>query len=182
MAVGPSFLVLVTSAVQKISRRRLVKPEVFQEMGRISGILLIVYVLAKSIDTMIWINSTSPALGFPAHQFYMWKPFGTWILFAEIVVFGLAPALVLLDEARRRRTGWLVCAALLACGGIVLNRFVLTIQTLAVPTLPFERFMQYSPSWQEVGTFLAVVAYGVLVYSFSYRYLTLFPQEKDLAQ
>jgi molybdopterin-containing oxidoreductase family membrane subunit len=71
---------------------------------------------------------------------------------------------------------------LLACGGIVVNRFVLTIQTLAVPTLPFERFMQYTPSWQEVGTFVAVVAYGVLVYSFSYRYFTLFPLEKDLAQ
>jgi molybdopterin-containing oxidoreductase family membrane subunit len=182
IAVGPSFLMLVTWAVQKITRRNLVKPEVLQEMGRISGILLIVYVLAKSIDTLIWINSTSPALGFPAHQFYMWKPFGTWILFAEIVIFGLAPALILLDEARRKRTGWLVSAALLACGGIVVNRFVLTIQTLAVPTLPFERFMQYTPSWQEVGTFVAVVAYGVLVYSFSYRYFTLFPQEKDLAQ
>ena len=58
----------------------------------------------------------------------------------------------------------------------------MTIQTLALPTLPFDRFLTYRPSWQEVATFLAVVAYGVLVYSFSFRYLTLFPQEKDLAQ
>jgi molybdopterin-containing oxidoreductase family membrane subunit len=155
---------------------------VLQEMGRISGILLIAYVLAKGIDTMVWINGTSPTLGFPAHQFYMWKPFGTWILFAEIVVFGLVPALILLDPARRRKTGWLIGAAMLASGGIMLNRFVMTIQTLAVPTLPFDKFMTYWPSWQEMATFLAVVAYGVLVYSFSFRYLTLFPQEKDLAQ
>ena len=33
---------------------------------------------------------------------------------------------------------------------------------------------------QETGTFLAVVAYGVLVYSFSFRYFQLFPQERDL--
>jgi molybdopterin-containing oxidoreductase family membrane subunit len=57
----------------------------------------------------------------------------------------------------------------------------MTIQTLALPTLPFDPFMSYLPSWQETATFLAVVAYGVLLYSLSFRYLTLFPQEKDLS-
>ena len=32
----------------------------------------------------------------------------------------------------------LVGAAFLACCGIVVNRFVMTIQTLALPTLPFD--------------------------------------------
>ena len=50
----------------------------------------------------------------------------------------------------------------------------------ALPTLSFDRFLSYSPSWQETGTFLAVVAYGVLVYSFSFRYLRLFPEEREL--
>jgi molybdopterin-containing oxidoreductase family membrane subunit len=40
--------------------------------------------------------------------------------------------------------------------------------------------MGYSPSWQEVATFLAVIAYGVILYSLSFRYLTLFPQEREL--
>ena len=46
--------------------------------------------------------------------------------------------------------------------------------------LSFDKFLSYGPSWQETGTFLAVVAYGVLVYSFSFRYLQLFPQEREL--
>jgi molybdopterin-containing oxidoreductase family membrane subunit len=73
-----------------------------------------------------------------------------------------------------------VSAAALACCGVALNRFVQTVQTLALPTLPFDKFLSYTPSWQEVGTFLAVVAYGVLVYSFSFRYLQVFPQEREL--
>ncbi len=77
--------------------------------------------------------------------------------------------------------GWLVTAAILVCGGIALNRFVLTIQTLALPTLPFDAFLSYLPSWQEVAAFLAVLAYGVLFYSLSFRYLTLFPQEREMA-
>jgi molybdopterin-containing oxidoreductase family membrane subunit len=180
-AVGPSFVLLTTSLVSKLTRKRLVKREVLSLLGRISGILLIAYVFLKTIDTLVWINGTSRAAGFPAHLFYAWEPFGTWILFAEIVLFGLLPAMILLDAKKRDRDGWLISAALLACCGITLNRFVLTIQTLALPTLPFDPFLSYWPSWQEVATFAGVVAYGVLVYSFSFRYLSLFPQEKELA-
>ena len=57
-----------------------------------------------------------------------------------------------------------------------------TIQTLALPTLKFEAFMTYWPSWQEFATFLFVIAYGVILYSLSFRYLRLFPQERDLQQ
>ncbi len=179
-AVGPSFILLTTWIVEKVSRKRLVRPEVFGLLARISGLLLAVYVLAKTVDTLIWINRTSPHAGFPASQYYSWQPFGTWILFAEIVLFGLVPALVLLAPWTRTRVGWLAAAAAMACTGIAVNRFVMTVQTLALPTLSFDRFLFYFPSWQECGSFLAVVAFGVLVYSFSFRYFPLFPAEREL--
>ncbi len=179
-AVGPSFILLTTWLVQKITRKRLVRPEALGLLGRISGLLLSVYVLLKAVDTLVWINRTSPGSGFHAAQYYAWKPFGSWILFAEIALFGLVPALILLAPKLRARTGWLVSAAAMACCGVALNRFVQTVQTLAVPTLSFDPFLTYAPSWQEVGTFLAVLAYGVLVYSFSFRYFNLFPEEREL--
>ncbi len=179
-AVGPSFILLTTWVVSKLSGKRLVRPQVLQLLARISGLLLSVYVLVKAIDTLIWINRTSPEAGFAAWQYYAWNQFGTWILFAEIVVFGLIPCLILLTPRLRARTGWLVAAAAMACMGVALNRYVLTIQTLALPTLRFDQFLSYAPSWQETGTFLGVLAYGVLVYSFSFRYLKLFPEEREL--
>jgi molybdopterin-containing oxidoreductase family membrane subunit len=157
-AVGPSFILLTTWMIQKLTKKRLVRPRTLQLLGRISGLLLSVYVLLKTIDTIVWINRTSPGSGFPAAQYYAWKPFGTWILFAEIGLFGVVPALILLTPKLRARTGWLVSAAAMACVGVALNRFVQTVQTLAVPTLSFDKFMTYTPSWQETGTFLAVVA------------------------
>jgi molybdopterin-containing oxidoreductase family membrane subunit len=172
--------VLTTRLVEKLSRKTLVRPRVYQLLARISGLLLAVYVLAKSIDTLIWINRTSPGSGFPAAQYYSWRPFGTWILFTEIVILGLIPTLILLTPRLRARSAWLVTAAGMACCGVALNRFVQTIQTLSLPTLSFDRFLSYIPSWQETGTFLAVLAYGVLVYSFSYRYFQLFPEEREL--
>jgi Ni/Fe-hydrogenase subunit HybB-like protein len=182
IAAGPSFLALVTWTVESITRKRLVRRDVYTTLGKISGILLAAYVALKSIDTLIWMNSTSPAFGFPAHGFYTNEPFGTWMLVAEVVVCGLLPALVLLNPKLRGDFRWLIPSAALVCIGVAINRFVLTIQTLAAPTLPFDEFMTYLPSWQETGTFLAVVAYGVLLYSVSFRYLPLFPQERDLAK
>jgi menaquinone reductase, integral membrane subunit len=179
-AAGPSFVLATTWLVQTISRKQLVRPEVLRFLGKLSGSLLIVYVLLKTVDTLVWINNTSPGVGFSAYNYYTFSSFGTWILFAEIVALGLVPALILLTPRLRQHQGILVGAAFMTCCGIMLNRYVLTLQTLSLPTLPFDRFLVYSPSWQEVATFLAVLAYGMLLYSFSFRYGTLFPQEREL--
>ena len=181
-AVGPSFVIVTTWLVSRVSRHKLVRPDVYDLLGKVSGSLLIVYVLAKSLDTLVWINHTALEAGVHPARFYSYPPFGTWVLFVEIVVLGLVPALILLDGRKRRDTRWLVPASLLACAGIVLNRFVMTVQTLALPTLAFDPFLSYTPSWQEVASFLGVVAYGVLLYSFSFRYLNLFPQEQELRE
>ena len=71
-------------------------------------------------------------------------------------------------------------ALFLTCTGIVVNRFVFTIQTLAIPVLPFEKVVVYLPTWAEWAPTLALVAYGALILSLSYRYLPVFPQEKEL--
>jgi molybdopterin-containing oxidoreductase family membrane subunit len=180
IAVGPSFVLLTTKLVERLSRRQLVRPRVLESLGKISGMLLCGYVLVKGIDTLIWINSTAPGSGFAAFDFYRYGSFGTWMLFVELIPLGLLPALLLMSRRLRSRPAVLVTAAVLACCGVMLNRFVLTIQTLALPTLAFDEFLSYVPSWQEVATFLGVVAYGVIVYSISFRYTTLFPQEREL--
>jgi molybdopterin-containing oxidoreductase family membrane subunit len=180
-AVGPSFVIVTTWIVSKLSGRELVRPEVYRLLARVSGSLLVVYVLAKSVDTLVWLNRTSPQLGVRPDRFYAFDPFGTWVLFTEIVVLGLVPALLLAVPRARRDPRVLIVAAGLACAGIVMNRFVMTVQTLALPTLPFDPFLSYTPSWQEVASFGAVLAYGVILYSLSFRYLNLFPQERELA-
>jgi molybdopterin-containing oxidoreductase family membrane subunit len=179
-AAGPSFVLLTTWIVSRLAGRALVKPEVYDVLGRVSGRLLVLYVMLKAVDTLVWLNHTSPHLGEEPARFYSFDPFGTWVLFAEIVALGLVPALVLLDARKRRDPRWLLPAAFLACLGVAANRFVMTVQTLALPTLPFDPFLTYVPSWQETASFLGVVAYGVILYSLSFRYLNLFPQEREL--
>ncbi|MFI5096974.1 MAG: NrfD/PsrC family molybdoenzyme membrane anchor subunit [Candidatus Acidiferrales bacterium] len=180
IAVGPSFLILVTAAAEKLTGQKLVQAGVLRKLGLISGLLLGAYVAAKAIDTMVWLNVTSPAVGFAPWDFYSYKPFGSVLLFVEIVPLGLLPAVLLILPLTAKRRGWLLCGAALACGGVLLNRFVLTVQTLALLTLAFDDFLQYTPSWQELATFGGVIAYGVILYSLSYRYLPLFGPAKGV--
>ncbi len=181
IAVGPSFLALTTRLVEKVTGQVLIPESVYQRLVLISGLLLALYVAAKSIDTLVWLNVTSPAVGFAPWEHYSYGQFGIWLMAAEIGLFGLLPAGLLLWPKTRTKRGWLLSAAALACCGVLLNRFILTVQTLALPTLAFDEFMIYVPNWQEVATFGMVVAYGVILYSLSYRYLPLFPKEKELA-
>jgi Ni/Fe-hydrogenase subunit HybB-like protein len=182
IAVGPSFLLLIITAVEAVTGKKLVAFDVKAKLGKLSGLLLMVYVMFKSLDTLVWLNSTSRQSGFRPWEYYAWKPFGFWVLLSEIVLFGFLPAVLLIRRSTRLRPWILTSAAALACGGVLLNRFVMTIQTLALPTLSFDPFCTYFPSWQEFSVFGAVIAYGVIVYSISYRYLPLFPQEKQLCE
>ena len=180
IATGPAFVMLTTALGSKISGARLVRHGVYELLAKISGWLLIIYVGFKSIDTIVWLNQTAPRTGINPSQFYAWQPFGTWVLIVEIVLLGLVPALIFMSPARPRSLPWLLTGSVLACLGVALNRLVMTIQTLAVPTLKFEPFMTYWPSWQKFATFLFVIAYGVILYSLSFRYLRLFPQEREM--
>ncbi|MFQ5484611.1 MAG: hypothetical protein ACE5DO_04660, partial [Desulfobacterales bacterium] len=63
---------------------------------------------------------------------------------------------------------------------ICLNRWVMVLQVMAVPVLPFDGWPMYFPSWQEIATTLIPVTYGIVLISLAHRYLPLFPQEQEL--
>jgi molybdopterin-containing oxidoreductase family membrane subunit len=106
--------------------------------------------------------------------------YGIWILIAEIGVCGIIPAAILISDRGRKTQATLWVAIVLAVVGVCLNRWVMVLQVLAVPVLSFESWNLYFPSWQEVATTLLPVALGIVLISISYRYLPIFPQEREL--
>ncbi|MFP4193920.1 MAG: menaquinone reductase integral membrane subunit QrcD [Desulfobacterales bacterium] len=180
-AVGPSFTVLVTWLTEKITRKKLVKQEIFRLLGKISGWMLLTYMIAKIADTVYWATVTAPARGFNFMDFYSNNPvYGIWILIAEIVICGLVPAFILISKKGRENNFLLAGAMILAVIGICINRWVMILQMLAVPLLPFQEWFMYMPTWQEIATTILPVAYGAILIMLAHRYLPIFPQEKEL--
>jgi len=180
IAAGPCFTILCTKLAEKITRKRLVPDRAILLLAKISGWLLAIYMVLKIADTLNWIYGIIPKAGLNLMSFYREGPYGVWLLVAEIIIFGIIPAIILLIPRARENGAWLITACLMNCTGIVLNRFVFIVVTLAVPVMPFDRFWSYLPTWQEWGIAMAVIGYGFILFSISYRYLPVFPKEKEL--
>ena len=145
--------------------------------------MLLFYTVAKVLDTIYWANRTVPEMGLTLSHFYTNNPgsaYGYWILVTEVLICGLLPALILITQWGRKTQPALWIAVILACIGVCLNRWVMVLQVLAIPVLPFEQWFSYFPSWQEIATTILPVAYGVMLILLSYRYMPIFPQEPEL--
>ena len=180
-AFGPCFTLFVTRLTEKITGKKLVKQNVIDLLAKISGYMMGTYIIAKIIDTWYWATVTAPSKGFAFMDFYSNNSFyGIWILIVEIVVGGIIPALILLTPKGRSNSTALFTAVSLACMGVLINRWVMVLQVMAHPVMTFEDWFLYIPSWQEVATTILPVAGGIIVIALSYRYLPIFPQEKEL--
>ena len=93
---------------------------------------------------------------------------------------GFIPALILITKKGRQNPTTLFVAVLLGVIGVSVNRWVMVLQVMAVPVMPFDTWALYYPSWQEVATTILPVAYGIILVSLSYRYLPVFPNEVEL--
>ncbi|MBC2712350.1 MAG: polysulfide reductase NrfD [Desulfosarcina sp.] len=180
-AYGPCFTLLITWITEKVTRKKLVKDNVVELLAKISGWMIFTYTIAKICDTARWANITVPGLGQTLTDFYTGNAlYGYWILFAEIVLCGLVPAIILISAPLRKNPTWRVIALLLGVIGVSLNRWVMVLQVMAVPVMPFDHWALYYPSWQEVATTILPLAYGIMLIMISYRYLPIFPQEAEL--
>lgn len=180
-AYGPSFTLFITWLTEKIARKKLVKDNVIHLLAKISGWMIITYIIAKSADQIYWMYHTAPALGFKWTFFYENNSFYThWIWFTEIILCGFVPGLILILKPARENTFLRVVATILGVIGVSLNRWVMVLQTMAAPVMSFDTWALYIPSWQEVATTILPVAYGVILIMISYRYLPVFPQEREL--
>jgi molybdopterin-containing oxidoreductase family membrane subunit len=179
MACGPCFTILITRITETLAGKRLVKKNVIDILAKISGGLLCVYLILKGLDTIGWV-SVAGKVGSPISSFYVNQPYGWWVVVTELGIFGVIPAIILITKSLRQNQPLLILACFLNCAGIFMNRWIMTVQTLAIPVMSFDKFVSYHPNWVEWASTLFWVWLGAIFISLSYRYLPIFPQEKEL--
>ncbi|WP_027180073.1 menaquinone reductase integral membrane subunit QrcD [Maridesulfovibrio bastinii] len=177
---GPVFTVLICALMEKLTGRKLVDYKVKALMGKIAGAMLCLYMFFKIIDTWAWAVGYLPSVGMTFDQMFYGTIYGKWLLWTELGLCGVLPAIMLITPSIRNKPFWLYTAAILDCAGITINRYVFTVQSIAVPVMPFDKWQTYAPNWAEWATSGMIVAYGALVISLAYRYLPVFPQEVKL--
>ena len=179
VASGPMFTVLVCTLMEKMSGRKLVSWDVKQLMGKVGGTMLIVYTVFKCLDSWYWATDMLAGEGLTFDQMFHGWIYGKWLFWLEHA-FIIIPMIVLLIKPLRTKPWIFYLMLFLTCTSITINRYVLTVQGLAQPVMPFDSWYTYAPNWAEWASCFLVFAYAAMVLSLAYRYTPIFPQEPEL--
>ena len=179
VASGPMFTVLVCTLMEKMSGRKLVSWNVKQLMGKVGGTMLIVYTVFKCLDSWSWATDMLAGEGLTFDQMFHGWIYGKWLFWIEHA-FLIIPMIVLLIKPLRTKPWIFYLMLFLTCASITINRYVLTVQGLAQPVMPFDSWYTYAPNWAEWASCFLVFAYAAMVLSLAYRYTPMFPQEAEL--
>ena len=120
VASGPMFTVLVCTAMEKLSGRKLVSWDVKQLMGRIAGTMLIVYTFFKCLDSWYWAADTLLAQGLTFDDMFYGYIYGKWLFWAEHLLL-IVPMFVLMVKKLRENPVIFYTMMILVCASITLN-------------------------------------------------------------
>ncbi len=178
IATGPMFSCMLTVLSEKITGKQLISKDVKMLLAKIGGVLILIYAIFKTADSIAWVTSLLSREGQTFDQMFNGLAFGSWIFYLEHLLL-IPAALLVLPKVRENLS---LVYGLMACGiiSITINRYIQTVQGLAVPVMPFDQWTLYIPNWVEWACCGLVLGYSMLVISISYRYFPLFPQEKEL--
>lgn len=178
MAAGPALVIVGALVAGWLRDYDIVPRDVLFDVGKISGVVLLVYLYMRFWD--FWAGNygyvplrseATEALmsGIYAPGFWAW----------EIALGGLVPALLMLRAASTRRIGDLFLGASMAVIGLVLNRWNTTLVGLTTPlttgpALAYPVTPTYTPAWTEWAVVAGIVAGVLLAFTLGIRYLPAF--------
>ncbi len=183
VAAGASVTLGVTVFYENLVHVRQISTHLRRRIATFAGLMMLGYLYLKMWDFLATsYYSHLPARSEANDVLKNATPYGVTFWWMEVILGALIPALILLTPRLRRRDIWIIVAALLAMGGIIVNRWNVTLSGLVVPVdwspgianvFPVREYMPTAIEW---GIALGVVGYALLMLTLGLRYLPFFPR------
>ena len=170
---GASVLLLTTILTQRVTRQSVSQESrgVFTGLGRIMGLLLVIYLVFISWKTMTSLFSQIPheadALALLVSGPMMLQFWGL-----EVIVGGIAPLLLLIYPKTGKSLWGILAAASLVLIGMFFVRYDLIIAGQVVTALEGSQSL-YIPSQMEITLLVSLIALAALVYSIGGKIFSL---------
>jgi formate dehydrogenase iron-sulfur subunit len=167
VAAGLALVVLVAMWIAKVWKRPLRMTQL-ASVGKLAFWALLVFEVVRVGDLAIRGQLGAAFTGSKAALFT-----------AEVVLGGVIPLALLGVKQLRENPRTLFLGALLACGGVILNR--IDVVRLAFDTkgpIPQVAAVPYSPSVFEVGLTVGLIAATIFLYGWAVRKMPILPKEQ----
>lgn len=177
IAAGPSLTVLASKVAARVTPRANVDEALLDKVSKFIGWVLVLYLYFRFWDTLAMNYTYEPGRteglkvltsGALALNF--------WV--GEIALGALVPMIILLSDRLRQKPRVHMLALLMVIGGLIAYRWDTNIvsQLVVFNMVPQEivpRYTGYVPSIYEILAGAGVIAYGVLGFTISVRYLKI---------
>jgi len=189
IAAGPSLTLLSTLIAGEALKKRLVPNDVVQGVARFIGFASLAYLYLK-----LWSwAATNYYSHLPAHASGIEllnknTPYDVSFWGGEVLLGALIPAIIFLWPRLRRNHYMLILGTAMVVGGLVINRWNVTLSGFVVPldwspgVLEIFPINRYWPSPVEWGVAIGIVGYSWLAFTLGVRYLSLYPNAVNVVR
>jgi Ni/Fe-hydrogenase subunit HybB-like protein len=182
---GPALTILATVVAQRVLRRELVPPQTLGKLSRFVGIAAAIYLYMRLWD-LFAMSYTHIPLRVEGLELVTGGPLALNLWGGELILGALVPALLLLLPSLRRQRWAVPVACLLAVIGLVMTRWDVNLSTQLlrvgwIPGEPFGGLASYTPTWVEWVTSAAILAYGLLGFTWSLQLFPVFATDAEEA-
>ena len=184
VAGGMSLTMLASMIVGRLRRQQFLPPAVCVGITKTIGFITLGYLYMKIWDwAATSYYSHTPATAGMLERLNATTPYTATFWGIEILLGGLAPALILLlpNLCERKNLVMLALGSIIA--GVVINRWNVTLSGLVAPpawspgVLGNVIAVSYSPSIVEMLVALGIVSYALLGFTLGVRYLEIYPRQ-----
>lgn len=184
IAGGMSLTMLCTMIVARLRHQQYLPPAVCMGVTKTIGFITLGYLYIKIWDwAATSYYSHTPAAAGMLERLNATTPYTATFWGIEILLGGLAPALILLlpNLCQRRNLVMLALGSIIA--GVVINRWNVTLSGLVAPpawspgVLGNVIAVSYTPSIIELLVALGIVSYALLGFTLGVRYLDIYPRQ-----
>lgn len=187
IAGGMSLTMLSTMIIARLRLTQFLPPSVCMGVTKTIGFITLGYLYIKIWDwAATSYYSNTPATAGMLERLNATTPYTTTFWGIEVLLGGLAPALILLlpNLCERKNLVMLALGSIIA--GVVVNRWNVTLSGLVAPpawspgVLGNVVAVSYSPSIIELLVALGIVSYALLGFTLGVRYLEIYPRHSAL--
>ncbi len=181
VAAGSTFTLALTIFYENVIGKRQISSKLRGHIAMFAGLMTLAYLYLKLWDFLAtFYYSHLPARVEANNLLESTTPYGTTFWWLEIVLGALIPAIILLTPSLRRQDLWVLLGGLLAIGGVIANRWNVTLSGLVVPmdwspgAANLFAVQPYTPSLAEWGVAIGVLGYALTMFTLGLRFLPLF--------
>jgi len=181
VAGGIAMTLLLTILVGKLNNKQIISRQLQYDISRIAGFTLLAYLYLKLWDwAATSYYSQSPGTTEALALLQSTTPYTQTFWWIEIIMGGIIPAIILLNDRWRKRDLYTIFALGMIVVGVTVNRWNVTLSGLIAPpqwspgVLGSVLSASYLPTWNELIVSLGIIAYALLAFSFGVKYLPIY--------